>query len=201
MNDTSLTAALFIDGANLHVTAKALGFEIDYRKLLVEFQSRATVLRAFFYAVIMEGQVYSSTQPLLDWLAYNGFTVISKPVKEFVDATGRRKTRGSIGIEIAVDAMRSATHLDQMVLFSGDSDFRPLIKAMQRQGVRVTVVSSVCTHPPMIAKELRRQADAFIDLIELRTVISRDPAQRSPTYSAGPAGGFDALATQPTDQH
>lgn len=181
MKDTSATAALFIDGANLHLTAKALGFEIDYRKLLAEFQSRATVLWAFFYTVIMEGQEYSSIQPLLGWLGYNGFTVISKPVKESVDARGRRKTRGSMGIEIAVDAMRLAAHVDQMVLFSGNGDFHPLINAVQRQGVRVSVVSSVCTHPPMIADELRHQADTFIDLIELKTVIGRAPAERSRT--------------------
>ena len=180
MKDTSLTAALFIDGANLHLTAKALGFDIDYRKLLVHFQGRGTVLWAFFYAMIMEGQEYSSIRPLLDWLGYNGFTVIAKPVKELVDASGRRKTRGSMGIEIAVDAMRSAPHLDQMVLFSGNSDFHPLIKAIQRRGVRVSVVSSMCTQPPMLADELRRQADDFIDLIELKTLIRRDPAERAP---------------------
>lgn len=181
MNDTSATAALFVDGANLHLTAKALGFEIDYRKLLAEFQSRATVLRASFYTVIMEGQEYSSIQPLLDWLNYNGFTVLSKPVKESVDARGRRKIRGSMAIEIVVDAMRLAAHVDQMVLFSGNGDFRPLIKAVQRQGVQVSVVSSVCTHPPMIADELRHQADTFIDLMELKNVIGRAPAERTRT--------------------
>jgi uncharacterized LabA/DUF88 family protein len=180
MKDTSSTAALFIDGANLHLTAKALAFEIDYRKLLAEFQSRASVLWAFFYAAVIEGQEYSSIRPLLSWLGYNGFTVISKPVKELVDATGRRKTRASMRIEIAADAIRLAAHLDQMVLFSGNGDFRPLIKAVQRQGVRVSVVSSVCTHPPMIADALRHQADAFIDLVELKTVIGRPPAERSP---------------------
>jgi uncharacterized LabA/DUF88 family protein len=178
MKDASATAALFIDGANLHLTAKALGFEIDYRKLLAEFQSRATVLWAFFYAVIIEGQEYSSMRPLLDWLGYNGFTVVSKPVKEFIDPTGRRKTRGSMGIEIAVDTMRMAARLDQMVLFSGNGDFRPLIKAVQRQGVRVSVVSSICTHPRMIADELRHQADTFIDLKELQSLIGRAPAER-----------------------
>jgi uncharacterized LabA/DUF88 family protein len=181
MKDASAPAALFIDGVNLHHTAKALGFEIDYGKLLAEFQSRATVLWAFFYAVIVERQEYSSIQPLLGWLAYNGFTVVSKPVKELVDPTGRRKTKGSMGIEIAVDAMRLAAHLDHMVLFSGNGDFHPLIKSVQRKGVRVSVVSSICTQPRMIADELRHQADTFIDLNDLQTVIGRAPAERSPS--------------------
>lgn len=178
MKDTSPTAALLIDGADLHLTSKALGFEIDYRKLLAEFQSRATVLWAFFYTEIMEGQEYSRIRPLLDWLGYNGFTIISKPVRN--DESGRRP-RGSMGTEIAVDAMRLASHLDRIVLFSGNGDFQPLIKAVQRQGVWVSVVSSVCTHPPMIADGVRRQADAFIDLMELRTLIGRNPAGLSPT--------------------
>jgi uncharacterized LabA/DUF88 family protein len=33
------TLALFIDGANAHATAKALGFDVDYKCPLTEFQS------------------------------------------------------------------------------------------------------------------------------------------------------------------
>ena len=166
--------ALFIDGANLHATAKALGFDLDYRRLLQEFQSRGSLLRAFYYTRIVEDQDYSSVRPLVDWLDYNGYTVVTRTAKEFTDASGRRKLRGSMDVELAVDAMEIARHIDQMVLFSGDGDFRPLVKAIQRRGVRVTVVSTISSQPPMIADELRRQADAFIDLMDLRTKVGRE---------------------------
>jgi uncharacterized LabA/DUF88 family protein len=165
--------ALFIDGANLYTTAKALGFGIDYGRLLKEFQSRGTLVRAFFYITIIEDQENSSIRPLLDWLDYNGYTVATKAVKEYFDNIGRRKIKGSMDIELAVDAMELADHIDEMVLFSGDGDFRPLVEAMQGHGVRVTVVSTTSTQPPMIADELRRQSDLFTDLIELRPLIAR----------------------------
>jgi len=168
--------ALFIDGANLYATAKSLGFDIDYKRLLREFQSRGYLLRAFYYTAVIEDQEYSSIRPLIDWLDYNGYTVVTKATKEFVDQTGRRKVKGNMDIELAVDAMELAGTIDHMVLFSGDGDFRSLVEAVQRRGVRVTVVSTVSTQPPMVADELRRQADVFLDIVELQTKIGRDPA-------------------------
>lgn len=161
--------ALFIDGANLYATAKTLGFDIDYKRLLKEFQGRGTLLRAFYYTAIIEDQEYSSIRPLIDWLDYNGYTVVTKATKEFIDASGRRKVKGNMDIELAVDAMELAEHIDQMVLFSGDGDFRSLVEAVQRRGVRVTVISTIASQPPMIADELRRQADVFTDLVELQS--------------------------------
>ena len=165
--------ALLIDGPNLYAAAKTLGFDIDYKRLLKEFQSRGTLLRAFYYTTMIEDQEYSSIRPLIDWLDYNGYTVVTKPTKEFVDANGRRKVKGGMGIELAVDALELAEHVDQIVLFSGDGDFRSLVEAVQRRAVLVTVVSTISSQPPMLADELRRQADEFIDLIELRSKISR----------------------------
>lgn len=170
--------ALFIDGANLYATSKALGFDVDYKRLLKEFQSHGTLLRAFYYTAIIEDQEYPSIRPLVDWLDYNGFTVVTKAIKDYVDANGRRKLKGSMDIELAVDAMELAPHIGQMVLFSGQGDFRPLVEAMQRRGVRVTVVSTISTQPPMIADELRRQADAFTDLVDLRSRIARELSER-----------------------
>jgi uncharacterized LabA/DUF88 family protein len=166
--------ALFIDGANLYATAKGLGFDIDYRRLLKEFRSHGTLVRAFYYTAVIEDQEYTSIRPLIDWLDYNGYTVVTKATKEFIDASGRRKVKGNMDIELAVDAMELAEHVDQMVLFSGDGDFRSLVEAVQRRGVRVTVVSTISSQPPMIADELRRQADVFTDLIELRPLITRE---------------------------
>jgi uncharacterized LabA/DUF88 family protein len=172
--------ALFIDGPNFYATAKTLGFDIDYKRLLSEFQNRGTLLRAFYYTTIIEDQEFSSVRPMLDWLDYNGYTVITKASKEFIDASGRRKPKGNMRIELAVDAMQLAEHIDRMVLFSGDGDFRSLVEAVQRRGVHTTVASTVVSDPPMIADELRRQADLFIDLVELRSRIGRAPIQGPP---------------------
>ena len=171
--------ALFIDGANLYATAKSLGFDIDYKKLLKEFQSRGYLLRAFYYTAVIEDQEYSSIRPLIDWLDYNGYSVVTKATKEFVDQTGRRKIKGNMDIELAVDAMEIAGTIDHMVLFSGDGDFRSLVEAVQKRGVRVTVISTISTQPPMIADELRRQADIFTDIVTLQGKIGRDPAERA----------------------
>jgi len=170
--------ALFIDGANLYATAKSLGFDIDYKRLLKEFQSRGKLIRAFYYTALVEDQEYSSIRPLIDWLDYNGYSVVTKPTKEFVDSLGRRKVKGNMDIELAVDAMEMAEHLDHIVLFSGDGDFRSLVEAVQRKGVRVSVVSTNTTQPAMVADELRRQADEFIDLAHLAPRIGRDPSER-----------------------
>ena len=180
MSSSPNNIALFIDGANLHATAKTLGFDIDYRRLLKEFQSRGTLVRAFYYTAVVEDSDFSSIRPLIDWLDYNGYTVVTKPTKEFIDATGRRKVKGNMDIELAVDALELAQHLDEMVLFSGDGDFRSLVEAVQRRGVHVTVVSTISSHPPMIADELRRQADVFTDLMELKSKIARNPSERPP---------------------
>src|SRR4051794_5308063 len=171
--------ALFIDGANLYATAKSLGFDIDYKRLLREFQGKGKLIRAFYYTALVEEQEYSSIRPLIDWLDYNGYAVVTKPTKEFVDSMGRRKVKGNMDIELAVDAMEMAEHLDEIVLFSGDGDFRSLVEALQRKGVRVSVVSTITTQPPMVADELRRQADEFIDLTTLQSKIGRDPGERT----------------------
>jgi uncharacterized LabA/DUF88 family protein len=170
--------AVFIDGANIYATTKGLGFDVDYMQLLLEMQRRGNLVRAFYYTTIIEDQEYSSIRPLLDWLDYNGYTVVTKPTKEFLDESGRRRVKGNMHIELAVDAMELAAHIDEMVLFSGDGDFRFLVEAVQRRGVRVTVVSTISSQPPMIADELRRQADAFVDLIELQPRIARSQSER-----------------------
>lgn len=181
--------ALFIDGANLYATSKSLGFDIDYKRLLAHFRQKGHLVRALYYTALAEDQEYSSIRPLIDWLDYNGFSMVTKPTKEFTDASGRRKIKGNMDIELAVDAMRLAENLDHIVLFSGDGDFRSLVAAVQQMGKRVTVVSTLQTQPPMVADELRRQADQFVDLADLESLVCRDPAARAsrpiPARSSG----------------
>jgi uncharacterized LabA/DUF88 family protein len=112
-------------------------------------------------------------RPLIDWLDYNGFTVVTKPIKTFDDGEGRRKTKRNIAIELVVDALEISKRIDHMFLFSGDGDYRPLVEATQRKGVSVTVVSTMRTRPAMIADELRRQANAFLELNDLKALIGR----------------------------
>jgi uncharacterized LabA/DUF88 family protein len=170
--------ALFIDGANLYSAAKALGFDLDYRKLLDEFKKRGILIRAYYYTAINESDDYSPIRPLVDWLDYNGFTLVTKPAREFTDSQGRKRWRGDMDVEIAVDMLLMAETADHLVLFSGDGDFRALVEAVQRKGRRVTVVSTMKSQPPMTSDDLRRQADDFIDLNDLANIIGRP--QRAP---------------------
>ena len=169
--------AIFIDGPNLYSSARALGFDIDYKRLLELFGSQGRLVRAFYFTALVDDQEYSSLRPLVDWLDYNGYTMVTKPAKEFTDAMGRRKIKGNMDIEIAVDMMEMGKKVDHIVLFSGDGDFRRLIEAVQREGVRVSVVSTLRTSPPMVAGELRRQADEFIELQDLAPQVARAPRE------------------------
>jgi uncharacterized LabA/DUF88 family protein len=189
--DSSERVALFIDGANLYATSKALGFDIDYKRLLSFFRARGRLVRALYYTALAEDQEYSSMRPLIDWLDYNGYTMVTKPAKEYIDSAGRRKIKGNMDIELAVDAMRLAPQVDHVVLFSGDGDFRSLVAALQELGIRVSVASTLRSQPPMVADELRRQADQFIELADWEEQIARDPSQRisrdARDFRAGPA--------------
>ncbi len=178
MFDAREKIALFIDGANLYATSKALGFDIDYKQLLVCFHKKGYLLRAYYYTALLEDQEYSSIRPLIDWLDYNGYRVVTKPAKEYTDSSGRRKVKGNMDIELAIDAMELSDTVDHMVLFSGDGDFRKLVEALQRRGRKVSVISTVSSQPPMISDDLRRQADYFIDLMALKQEIGRDPSER-----------------------
>ena len=169
---------LFIDGANLYATSKALEFDIDYRRLLNYVRGQSRLVRALYYTALVEDQEFSSIRPLIDWLDYNGYTVVTKPTKEFTDASGRRKIKGNMDIELAVDALSLADGLDHIVIFSGDGDFRCLVAALQQMGKRVSVISTLQTQPPMVADALRRQADQFVDLADLEEMINRDPGAR-----------------------
>ena len=185
--------ALFIDGSNLYAAAKMLGFDIDYKRLLEMFKGQGRLIRAFYYTALLEDQEYSPIRPLVDWLDYNGYTMVTKPTKEFTDAMGRRKIKGNMDIELAIDMIEMAEHLDHVILFSGDGDFRRLVEAVQRKGLCVTVVSTVASQPPMVADELRRQADHFVELQDIQADIQRNSGGMV-------ADGDDGSASNDLDQ-
>ena len=193
MFDPREKIALFIDGANLYATSRALGFDIDYRKLLSHFQSEGYLLRAYYYTALIEDQEYSSIRPLIDWLDYNGYTVVTKPAREFTDAAGRRKIKGNMDIELAVDALELSATVDHFVIFSGDGDFRTLVDALQRKGRKVSIASTMTSNPPMISDDLRRQADHFIELSALKGKIGREGGERIPKRPAADVAEDDEL--------
>ena len=197
--------AFFIDGANLYKAARNLGFDIDYKSLLAKAQGACQLVRASYYTAIQEDrdQDYSPLRPLVDWLDYNGYAMVTKATREFVDPQGRKRFKGSTDVELVVDMMLMAKRLDHVVLFSGNGDFKRAIEAIQAEGGRVTAVSTVKSSPPMASDELRRQADTFVDLADLEKIIGRSGgnAKRSRTeetdfddeYDDGYDDGFEDL--------
>lgn len=195
--DPTERLAVFIDGANLYAASRTLGFDVDYKALLGHFRRQGYLVRAYYYTALLETDEYSPLRPLVDWLGYNGYSVVTKPAKEFTDATGRRRVKGSVDIEMAVDVLELAPHVEHVVLFSGDGDLRRLVEAVQRRGVRVTVVSTIRTQPAMIADELRRQADAFLDLAEIADHIIRRQVEPRAPRAAGPPRPVTATGPAP----
>ena len=188
---------LFIDGANLYSASRSLGFDVDYRSLLAFFRTRSKLMRAYYYSAVLDTEEYSPLKPLTDWLVYNGYTLVTKAAREFTDQAGRRRIKGNMDIELAVDMLEMSPRMDHAILFSGDSDFRRLVEAVQRQGVRVSVISSIRTSPPMAGDELRRQADQFIELADIAPEFTRrqtEPRSR-PVARTMPA---ETLAESPS---
>lgn len=183
--------ALFIDGAGLYSTAKALGLEIDFRKLLSEFRNRGRLLRAYYYTTLVESDEYSPIRPLVDWLAYNGFTVVTKPAREHTDRDGRRRFRGNMNVELAVDLVEASAHVDHLVLFAADGDFRRAVELAKVRGTRITIVSSIKAGGAAIADELRREADEFVDLTELAELIARPRRETEGRESSRDEFDFD----------
>ncbi len=178
---------LFIDGANLYSSSRHLGFDVDYRSMLRFFRDRADIVRAYYYAALLDTEEYSPLRPLTDWLAYNGYTLVTKTAREFTDGSGRRRVKGNMDIELAIDMLELAPRIDHAVLFSGDADFRRLIEAVQRLGVRVSVVSTLRTTPPMIGDELRRQADHFVELADIAPEFTRRQTEPRPRVGGRPS--------------
>ena len=179
--------ALFIDGANFFATAKALDFDVDYKLLRQEFMRRGKLIRAFYYTALLENDEFSAVRPLVDWLYFNGYAVVTKAAKEYIDSIGRRKIKGSMEVELTVDALELAPRIDHVVIFSGKGEFVPLVQSLQRQGIKVSIVSSIRCQLAMVSDDLRRQADNFIELDDLRSVIGRAPREIKADTDSRPA--------------
>lgn len=191
--------AVFIDGSSLYYSARALGFDVDYRNLLNFFQKQCALLRAYYYAALPETEDYSPLKPLTDWLAYNGYALVTKSAREFTDYSGRRRIKGNMDVELSVDLLEQADRIDHAVIFSGDSDLRRAVEAAQRRGVRVTAVSSLRGSAPLIGDDLRRQVDCFIELGDIARHFTR---QHNDTRSKAPPVRHPAdLSSQESSSH
>ena len=172
--------ALFIDGSNFYAATRLLNMDVDYAKLHQFFSHDTNLIRAYYYTALPEDHEFSPLRPLIDWLDYNGFAVISKLTREFTDPeTGKKRTKGNMDMELALDMLKLAPHIDHAILFSGDGDFCRLLEDVQDLGVRVSVVSTTKTSPPMVADSLRRMADIFIEMESLRDDIARPSRQNN----------------------
>lgn len=172
--------ALFIDGANLYKSARNLGFDMDYKSLLAKSRDNSQFVRAYYYTAMQDerGQDFSPLRPLVDWLDYNGYTMVTKTSREFTDSQGKKRFKGSIDIELTVDLLTLSSQIDHAIIFTGNGDFRRAIEAAQAAGVKVSVISTMKSSPPMASDELRRQADMFIDLVDLEKEIGRSGGQK-----------------------
>lgn len=198
MFDKSERTCVFVDGSSLYSTSRALGFDVDYKKMLNFFQAKTNLVRAYYYAAVLDTEEYSPLKPLTDWLSYNGYFLVTKTAREFTDPnTGKRRVKGNMDIEIAVDMMEMASHIDHAILFTGDSDFRRVVEAVQRQGTRVSVVSSMKAAHPIIGDDLRRQADNFIELSAIASNFTRVPA---PSHASEPRQNLPPVR-HPADAH
>ncbi len=189
--------AIFIDGPNFSRTFKALGIDVDYKRMLDFSRGLGTLLRAYYYTATIEDSEFSSLRPLLDWLSYNGYTVVTRPAREYLDSQNRVRYNGRMGVQIAVDTMSLVSRVDQVVIFSGDGELTCVVDALQRAGVRVTVVSSTRTDPPIASDDLRRQADDFIELSSIAELIGResgDWSDRAPRFLRETRQGRDSAS-------
>ena len=180
--------ALFIDGSNFYAAAKGLNLDIDFARMRAYFAKDTNLIRAYYYTAIPEDQEFSSLRPLVDWLDYNGYAVVSKLTREFIDEeTGKRRLKGNMDMELALDMLKLAPHIDHAVLFSGDGDFCRLLEDVQALGVRTTVVSTNKTTPPMVADQLRRMADIYIDMVDIAPDISKSNSKTSSKLTSKPS--------------
>ena len=183
--DSRANVMLFFDGANTQMAAKALSFEIDYKKLRDGFAERCNVLRSYYFqATPPDGyENYAYVKPLTDFLSYNNYHLITKPFRQFKDADGVVRGKGNMDIEIAIQMMKSMNKADYLFLFSGDGDFKPLLEECQLNGhAQIVVVSTLHSEPPVVSDELRKQADHYIDWANLEPVVKLNPRNNEATH-------------------
>ncbi|HOX26223.1 MAG TPA: NYN domain-containing protein [Candidatus Krumholzibacteria bacterium] len=187
--------AIFIDGENIHYSAKHLNMRLDYLKLCRRLAGKRRLLRAYFYTAISaqsEGKI-----DFINFLKLNGFTVVTREVKSFSepDATNR-SVRSALDMELAMDIVNLCPHVDTVILCSGDGDFRPLVEAVARRGKHV----EVCALREMTSTDLIAAADVYVDLGSLKDEIALEyqPQREIRNEIDTSADGFEDFRVQDT---
>lgn len=159
-----MTAAVMIDGLNTHYCFKSLGFSPDYKKMLDYFKRITILKKVYYFVVIDKDQEENSIIRLIDWLDYNGF------ICKVTDTDERNK---GIQVDFTVQVMKLIPVVDHYVLFTGNSQFVPLVRHLDDAGKVVTVCSTMLNQK-MVSDSLRRAADNFVELNDLRPFIEKD---------------------------
>lgn len=165
---------LFIDGYSLYQTVRAMDLRIDYKALRDLFASKGRLNRVQYFATVNDHDPdeFNPQRKTFDWLQYNGFDVQTIQTRSFTGSDGEIQYRGNASVLMTCYALKHAEHLDHVVILTGNADFAPLITALQERGTRVTMVSTI-KNGSLCSDQLRRSADDFIDLEDLRQQISK----------------------------
>lgn len=174
---------VLIDGSNLYESARATGIRIDYKRLLALMNEDGTLLRSYYFTALRDKSIQAPLRATVDWLSHNGYVCVTKATKEWDEPVTRfneqgvqvtemvRKIKGNVDVDIVTYAFKCAHLVQEIYLFSGDGDFTIMVKELQeRYALKVFVVSSI----GLVSTELRRQADKFIDLSNLRSDIGKE---------------------------
>lgn len=165
--------SVLVDGSNVHATLRELDFAIDWGKILGGFAPEE-LHSAHYFTAMLPIDVPNSLKPLVDYLAHNGWHVITKAADTHYKL-GVAKVKGNMDVELACTAMELGKKVTDVILFTGDGDFVFLVEKLQAMGVEVTVVSTCKTQPSMCSGKLRRAANRFIDLFDIQDEVSRNP--------------------------
>lgn len=174
---------VLIDGSNLYEGARSSRITIDYARLLDLLNDDGLLLRAYYFTALMDKTIESPVRKTVDWLSHNGYICVTKEAKEYpvvenyiedghVRSRTVKKLKGNVDIEIATYAftMSARLKLTELWLFSGDGDFTLMVKEIQETyAMKVYVVSAT----GMVSNDLRRQADKYINLMDIADDIRR----------------------------
>ncbi|MCA1666346.1 MAG: NYN domain-containing protein [Thermomicrobia bacterium] len=186
-HDESDRIAIFFDMSNLYFAARDMGIRIDYARLLDFLTSGRRLHRA--YAYLGYNPEDESSHSFITWLKRNGFRVKTKALRRFEDGS----TKANLDMELAIDLLTQAPHIDVAIVVSGDGDFVNLVDAAQNAGLRVEVAAT----PRQAATDLMDIADQFIDLEANVAQFARADLPPRQAY-ARPEGVVPAARTPPT---
>jgi|SRR3990167_2647300 len=164
---------IYIDGANMFYTQKRLGWSVDWKKVKNHIEQDKDVFEWRYYVGIKD-----SDEKMLKYLKHLnsvGFNTITKPLKKIKISGGEAPERDFIykanfDVEMTADILLEKFKLDEIIIFSGDSDFRYLVKKLKDAGLKVVVFSSRKT----ISWELKIECAKVVYFENIKEKIMRE---------------------------